>query len=209
MTSLSYKEGEPEGSTERDRMFEKLGYMVIFLIIFAFIMPISQMHKFNHGYKATSLEPDELSPNHTNTSEYPYRSKYILTNNEYRFYRILKPMSDARGFIICPKVGLKDLFDVTVSSKDRMTYWSKISQKHIDFLICDDKLHPVCAVELDDKSHLSEEAKKNDDFKNNLFSTSKIPLYRIPSVSHYTEAHIHSHIPVFSASQDQSGHLDV
>ena len=179
-------------------MIENVVYLIVFLFILAFLMPLFQFHKYNQSYNVSSTNLDDSSDS-TDSSLYPYRSKYILTNNEYRFYLSLKSMLDAKGFIICPKVGLKDLFDVTVSSKERMSYWAKISQKHIDFLICDEKLHPLCAIELDDKSHLTEEAKKNDTFKNELFSSTHIPLYRIPSTSHYTEFFIQSYIPLFTS----------
>jgi len=117
----------------------------------------------------------------------PYRSKYILSNNEYRFYTALKPLMDSKAYLICPKVGLKDIFDVTAKGRDRAKYWAHISQKHVDFLICDDKLHPLFAIELDDKSHQKADAKERDAFKNALFASAKLPLYRIPSSASYTE----------------------
>lgn len=43
----------------------------------------------------------------------PYRQRYILTSNEYFFYKELKKITDKNNLLICPKVGLKDLFLVT------------------------------------------------------------------------------------------------
>lgn len=43
----------------------------------------------------------------------PYEAKPLLTKREYAFYRLLKREADARKLLICPKVGLKDLMEVT------------------------------------------------------------------------------------------------
>ena len=88
---------------------------------------------------------------------YPYKAKPILTKREYSFYRILKREADARKLLICPKVGLKDLMDVT-NRRHFFRYFGKISQKHVDFVICDRNLNVLFAVELDDRRHETEEA---------------------------------------------------
>lgn len=108
----------------------------------------------------------------------PYEAKPILTKREYTFYRLLKREADARGLLICPKVGLKDLMDVT-DRRNFLQYFRKISQKHVDFVICDKNLRVLFAVELDDSSHDTEDAKKRDQFKDQAFKAAKIPLKRI------------------------------
>ena len=108
----------------------------------------------------------------------PYKAKPILTKREYSFYRILKREADARQLLICPKVGLKDLMDVT-NRRHFFRYFGKISQKHVDFVICDRNLNVLFAVELDDRSHDTEDARKRDRFKDNAFRAAKIPLKRI------------------------------
>jgi len=101
---------------------------------------------------------------------------------------------DERNYIICPKVGLKDLFEVNKGTKDRQKYFWKISSKHIDFLICDAKLRPLFAIELDDKSHSREEMKKKDQFKDILFESAGFPLYRVPTASAYTKEYLQTHL---------------
>ncbi len=120
------------------------------------------------------------NPNNSNKINIilPYKSKYLLTNTEYTFYKILKPIMDKHDCLICPKVGLKDIVNIT-DKENYMKWFSKISQKHIDFLICNKDLKPLFALELDDNSHEKEKAKNNDDFKNNLFTKIGLPLKRI------------------------------
>ena len=125
---------------------------------------------------------------------FPYHKKYILTNVEYKFYIAMKPLIDAKGYIICPKVGLKDLFEVNGGEKQRQKYFMKISQKHIDFLICDEKLVPVCAIELDDKSHKRADVKERDRFKDRLFESAGLPLFRVPTAKEYSEEYLKKYI---------------
>ena len=135
---------------------------------------------------------------------FPYHTKYILTNSEYKFYLAFKPLMDRRAYIICPKVGLKDLFEVNSGIKDRMKYFRQISQKHVDFLICNADLRPLFAIELDDKSHNRAEVKERDQFKDNLFKSAGFPLYRIPTSAAYSEEYIKSHIPLFGWQEENS-----
>lgn len=109
---------------------------------------------------------------------YPYRARPILTRREYSFYVLLQREASRRGLIVCPKVGVKDLLEVT-SRRHYMKYFRQIAQKHIDFVICDRELRVLFAVELDDSSHDTEEAKKRDQFKDRAFKAARIPLRRI------------------------------
>ena len=109
---------------------------------------------------------------------YPYRARPILTKREYKFYMLLRKETDKRDLLICLKVGVKDLLEVT-DSKHYMKYFHKIAQKHIDFVICDRSLRVIFALELDDSSHDTKEAKKRDDFKDRAFKAARIPLKRI------------------------------
>lgn len=124
----------------------------------------------------------------------PYHTKYILTGPEYKFYLALRPVMETQSRIICPKVGLKDLFEVNAGTKERRKYFGHISQKHVDFLICDADLRPLFAIELDDKSHNRADVKEKDAQKDAIFQSAGLPLYRIPTASSYSEEYIRSYI---------------
>ena len=109
---------------------------------------------------------------------YPYRARPLLTKREYKFYVLLREEAYNRGLMICPKIGLKDLMEVT-DRKHYMKYFAKISQKHVDFVICDEDCQVYFAVELDDSSHDTEKAKEKDLFKDRAFKAAGIPLKRI------------------------------
>lgn len=115
---------------------------------------------------------------------YPYAPKHLLTKREYKFYLLLKEVADEYQYIICPKVGVKDLLAVT-DRKQYMKYFHKIAQKHIDFVICDKDLYVLFAIELDDSSHATRDAKKRDHLKNKAFAAAGIPLKRITEIDRY------------------------
>lgn len=112
---------------------------------------------------------------------YPYAAKPILTKREYRFYLILREVADEHHCLICPKVGVKDLLAVT-DKKQYMKYFHKIAQKHVDFVICDQNLYVLFAIELDDSSHETKDAKKRDRLKDKAFAAAGIPLKRITEI---------------------------
>lgn len=109
---------------------------------------------------------------------YPYQACPLLTKREYKFYKLLRREAWERGMLICPKVGLKELMEVT-DRKHYMKYFSKISQKHVDFVLCDEDMQVFFALELDDRSHDTKKAKEKDLFKDRAFKAAGIPLKRI------------------------------
>lgn len=110
--------------------------------------------------------------------KYPYEKKYLLTKTEYAFYSKLQAICNKMNYIICPKVRLEDFIKVT-TKEELMKYRGYIKSRHVDFLICDNKLNIIMGIELDDNSHNKESAKKTDEFKNKLFETINIPLERV------------------------------
>ena len=112
---------------------------------------------------------------------YPYAARHLLTKREYRFYLLLKEVADEYHYIICPKVGVKDLLSVT-DKKQYMKYFHKIAQKHVDFVICDRDLYVLFVFELDDSTHETRDAKKRDRLKNKAFAAAGIPLKRITDI---------------------------
>ncbi|MGP1589172.1 MAG: DUF2726 domain-containing protein [Oribacterium sp.] len=141
------------------------------------------------AFVLNALKDDTKDSKKAKEDYYPYRRKYILTQNEYNFFRTFLKIATENCWMICPKVGLKDIFEVT-ERKNNYAYFMKIAQKHVDFLICDQALHPVFAIELDDNSHNNEKSQKSDAFKNKLYEVGKLKLVRIKAQMNYTEDYI-------------------
>lgn len=86
----------------------------------------------------------------------PYHSKYLLTKNEWAFYKKLKETADKYNLHILTKVRLADLVEVDKYMQEQAfkKYFSKIMSKHVDFVLCNpENLAVKFIVELEDSSH--------------------------------------------------------
>lgn len=108
--------------------------------------------------------------------EHAYTAKPLLTSTEARFHQCLEAITQKRCRIqIKPR-----LADVFQHAKGDFAGFARISQKHVDFLICrNDDWMPMLAIELDDDSHERKDRKERDMFVNALFASTAIPLLRI------------------------------
>ena len=100
----------------------------------------------------------------------PYElNETILTERERAFYRILRPIADRLELQICPKVRVADIVSIKKGTRDWQKWFNKIRSKHVDFLLCYYDMNIVLMIELDDRSHETERAQKNDALKNAIF----------------------------------------
>lgn|GEM_PF-3378506 len=127
-------------------------------------------------------------------ADLPYKlNKSLLTDRESEFFKILEPIVNKYGFRVKSKVRMADVINLTLdeSQKNYWKYFKEISQKHFDFCICDPiSLAPVMIIELDDKSHESEKAKKSDRIKNIICNHIGLKLLRITLID---AIHIEKH----------------
>ena len=107
----------------------------------------------------------------------PYEmNETILTERERSFYRILRPIADKLELQICPKVRVADIVSIKKGTRDWQKCFNKIRSKHVDFLLCDYDMNIVLIIELDDRSHETERAKKNDALKNAIFGNKLVRI---------------------------------
>ncbi len=109
-----------------------------------------------------------------------FTAKTILTDREYEFYRILKPLADEYGLSIYTKVRLADLIEPKPKAEN--PYWmecfNKIKAKHIDFALADEETAIVALIELDDSSHARPDRVERDDFVNAVLENTGYTLLR-------------------------------
>lgn len=115
----------------------------------------------------------------------PYRVRDdFLSPAEFSFYKILSSLGGTR-LTIQSKVRLADVFFVSRPNQN-MTYFSRIAQKHLDFLICDSiTMKPLLGIELDDSSHSRNNRQERDDFVDRVFEVAGLPLLRLPVQREY------------------------
>lgn len=158
-------------------------YIWIIIIIIIIIIINSMVNKKITDNKINKNNTENNTYN-IKINDYPYKSKMLLTKTEYNFYKELRKFLDEKQYIVCPKIRLEDFIYVT-NKQELYKYRGYIKSRHIDFLICDNDLHIKFAIELDDKTHNTEKAKSTDEFKNKLFDTINIKLYRIKVGDNY------------------------
>src|SRR5690606_13096788 len=79
---------------------------------------------------------------------------------------------------IFPKVRLWDLVDITAGGKEHASAKGKVSQKHVDFVLCDEHLAPYLVIELDDASHDRPDRRESDAVKDQIVKAAGLPLLR-------------------------------
>ena len=118
---------------------------------------------------------------------YKAKGPYLLSTGETKFFEALAKVVDP-DLYVCPKVRIADLVEVNIpeTSKDFWRNFGKISQKHIDFVICKRAdFSPLLVIELDGGSHNERRQIQRDELVNKVFMDAEIPILHIKPRSFY------------------------
>ena len=108
------------------------------------------------------------------------KKDYIMTEQEYKFYRLLKNYTSKNNLNLFAQVSLYAI----VNSKYYSDF-NKIKSKSIDFVITDVNCKIKLCIELDDYTHIKENRQKRDNFIDKLFEELEIKMLRIPVQNYY------------------------
>lgn len=141
--------------------------LIIILALIGFIV----FQKISSGKKNPTKQanPKEQFPESTEEKKPlpvkgAYQRNWLFSYNEKDAYQKLKPIAEELGYTVFAKVRLLDLVTPIKGNPKYKTYFYKVQAKHVDFVLCDEKLVARCVIELDDKSHDTEERQKRDSF---------------------------------------------
>jgi hypothetical protein len=125
---------------------------------------------------------------------FPYRVRdAFLSPAEISFFHVLKSILGPEHYLIS-KVNLWDLFYVEKPHVNQAAI-NRIDRKHVDFVICDAAtMRPVLAIELDDASHGTAKARETDAFKDQVFKSAGLSLWRIPAAKGYQPQELRNEI---------------
>ncbi len=125
----------------------------------------------------------------------PYKKKdYLLTKSERAFFDVLLP-TIKNEYHVFTKVNMWDLFFLPRGTQNRMKWRGHVSQKHVDFVLCDLKnLKPVVCIELDDASHEEEDRQERDALVDRIFSSAELPLLHVRATTTYDPTFIKTQI---------------
>jgi very-short-patch-repair endonuclease len=132
---------------------------------------------------------------------YQINDKFV-TPAELSFYLQACEVLEGK-YVICPKVALGELVSV-ISSRQNQMARNQISQKSVDFVVCDAAtMKPIYAIELDDASHDRKDRQDRDKFVNQVFQSIGLPLLRMNCQSGYS----HQEMVEFLLAPLQQGYL--
>lgn len=109
----------------------------------------------------------------------PYIAKNPLTATETVFYH--KLIEALPEYVVLAQVQLSSFLKVDQSQinwQSNRKWFGHISQQSIDFLVCTKQFSIIAAIELDDKTHYSDDAVKRDYKKSRNLEAAKVPLIR-------------------------------
>jgi hypothetical protein len=99
-----------------------------------------------------------------------------MTPSELKLYGRL--VSAFPNYLVFTQVQLSQALESPPGRENRK--WNnRINRMSLDFVICDKKSNPVCAVELDDRTHQRADAIKRDTKKDKALGAAGIQIIRI------------------------------
>jgi very-short-patch-repair endonuclease len=135
------------------------------------------------------------------TQALPYRLRDdFLSPAEFSFYKVLASLLGER-WTVQSKVRLADVFFVS-RPNENISFFNRIAQKHLDFLVCDSaSMKPVFGIELDDSSHRRSNRQVRDAFVEDVCKAAGLPLLRVPVQREYNSREIAAQIaPILKAN---------
>lgn len=112
-----------------------------------------------------------------------YQARQLLTKREHQEYLKLRQYADARGWLICPKVRLRDLIEPKRGAAKKQTLINKIQSKHVDFVLVDQNMNLIGVLELDDSTHDRADRKERDSFVREALEGAGITMIQTRSIT--------------------------
>ena len=163
-----------------------LGILIIGIIITIVVLLRKKKQK---PKEVQTVKRVQETTEQTSIVDFPYRKKYLLTKNEWSFYKELLKEIDQEKQVIIAKIRLADLIEVDTAKteqSERLKYLQKISQKHIDFGICKkENLEVIKLIELDDSTHNSKERMERDFFVDKALKKCGYIVIHVNSIEEY------------------------
>ena len=163
--------------------------IILLLVIVICILVVNSIKKQKSlkgsaGQNGT-VDDDILVPEEKLT----YKKKLLLTKNEWRFYKDLKPIADKEKLTIIAKVRLADLVEVDssrIQKNEYMKYFNPIAKKHVDFALCNpDNLAVIELIELDDNSHNNNTRVVRDNMVDKILTGAGYKITHVNNITDY------------------------
>lgn len=138
-------------------------------------------------------------------SNYRFKAAPVLTKNEVRLFQIL--IKEFPSFYFFPQVGMGAVLAPDYQRNDRryLPAFRSVSQKRLDFLVCNKSLEAVCLLELDDSSHSAAKDKIRDETTAIAgYKTVRLKTAKIIDLSPLSEVIVNSALKKWGGAGDAS-----
>lgn len=136
-----------------------------YLVAVLVIIIVLQAMKSKKSTTKTPIAPEEELPRSQPLDlTKAYKSKWLFSYNEKDAFAKIKEITSPLGYEVFAKVRLLDLLEPISGNPKYKTYFYKVQAKHVDFVLCDQKLVAKYIIELDDSSHNQTARKERDTF---------------------------------------------
>lgn len=119
--------------------------------------------------------------NKKDASKFPYKYQmkdFLITRPEHEFFNILVEILGNK-YHVFTQVHLPTILDHKIVGQNWRAAFSHINGKSVDFVICDmEYIKPLLAIELDDKSHESEDRISRDSEVERIMNEAGMTLVR-------------------------------
>ena len=162
------------------------GLILIFIIWKIKQKTSKNKHLSQQQFSTEEYEEPETNqqPNNNDFSiKGAYHKRWMFTYNEKDAYYKLKPIAEELGYTVFAKVRLLDLLEPTKGAQKYKTYLYKVQAKHVDFVLCDQKLVAKHIIELDDSSHNREDRKLRDEFVDSVLKSVGYNIIHVKAIN--------------------------
>lgn len=108
------------------------------------------------------------------------KKEYLLTQQELKFYKLLKQITDKLELNLFCQVAMYEL----INAKDYKDF-NRIKSKSIDFVITEKNCKIKLCIELDDETHKQVKRIERDKLINEIFKNTNTKLLRIETQNFY------------------------
>lgn len=107
-----------------------------------------------------------------------YKKKAVVMNDSELalFQTLVRELGD--NYYLFPKMRIADMID-TIHGNGYYQRRNHILPKHVDFLICNERMQPLLAIELDGSSHNKPSRMERDQLVDEVFADAELRLCRV------------------------------
>lgn len=152
--------------------------LIVGFVVFVVIGLLVTRLIVNRISQASAAAKPEIDLRRELPGDTPARPPFTLRRDffsaaEQPLYEILCRLSPHHT--VFAKVRLADLVHVQAAGREFWQRFNSICGKHVDFVLCDEQLAPVVAIELHDDA----EKLKRDEFVDTVLNTASLPIVHV------------------------------